>query len=170
MQRIIDDCVLSYLMDNNILHPAQHGFLKYQSNLPERLNDRTIVLQDSNAVTVVYTDFSKTFDTVSQPKLIANLTSYGIGGNLLSWFQEYLNSQSHCTCIGNIYSIFVPMLSCIIQGSVIGPLLFLIFINDLIELLASTGISIKVFADDVKVYVRVTDNIDLIKLQSALIC
>ena len=156
---IIADCVLSYLMDNNLLHPALHGFLKYRStctNLLECLYDWTVVLQDSNAVTVVYIDFCKTFDTMSHPKLIAKLTSHGIGGNLSSWFQEYLNSRLHCTCIGNIYSIFVPMLSSIIQGCVIGPLLFLIFINNLIELLASTGISLKVFADVMKVYVRVS--------------
>ena len=68
------------------------------------------------------------------------------------------------------HSIFVPMLSGIIQGSVIGPLLFLIFINDRVELLASVGTTVKVFADDsdMTVYVRVTGSIHLIKLQSAL--
>jgi len=171
MERIIADCVLSYLMDNNLLHPAQHGFLKNRStctNLLESFNDWTIVLQDNNAVTVVYIDFRKAFDTVSHPKLISKLKSYGISGSLLSWFQEYLNDRSHCTRIGNTYSVFLPMLSGIIQGSVIGPLLFLIFINDLIMLLASVGINVKVFADDMKVYVRVTGSTDLIRLQSAL--
>jgi len=60
------------------------------------------------------------------------------------------------------------MLSGIIQGSIIGPLLFLIFISDLVELLASVSITVKVFTDDMTVYVRVTGSIDLIKLKSAL--
>jgi len=81
MERIIADCVLSYLMDNNLLHPAQRGFLKNRStctNLIESFNDWTVVLQDNDAVTVVYIDFRKAFDTVSHPKLIAKLSSYGI--------------------------------------------------------------------------------------------
>ena len=80
-----------------------------------------------HVVTVVYIDFRKAFDTVTHTKLIAKLVSYGISGNLLAWFQEYLNGRSHCTRIGNTFSIFLPMLSGVIQGSVIGPLLFLIF-------------------------------------------
>ena len=60
------------------------------------------------------------------------------------------------------------MLNDIIQGSVIGPLLFLIFLNDLVELLASAGISVKVFADDMKIYIRGTSNIDVRRLQTAL--
>jgi len=148
-------------------------FLKNRStctNLLESLSDWTVMLQDIDAVTVVYIDFCKAFDTVSHSKLMTTLNSYGISGHLLSWFQEYLCGRSHCRCIGNTYSIFVPMLSGIIQGSVIGPLLFLIFINDRVELLASVGTTVKVFADDndMTVYVRVTGSIHLIKLQSAL--
>jgi len=79
------------------------------------------------------------FDTVSRSKLIARLASYGIRGNLLSWIQEYLCGRSHCTRIGVAYSMLACMLSGIIQGSVIGPLLFLIFLNDLVELLSSVG-------------------------------
>jgi len=111
MGHIIADCVLSYLMDNNLLYPARHGFLKSRStctNLLESLNDWTVVLQDNDAVTVVYIDFCKAFDTVSHPKLISKRKSYGISGSLLSWFQEYLHDRSHCTHIGNTYSYFCP--------------------------------------------------------------
>jgi len=107
MELIIADCVLSYLMDNNLLHPAQHVFLNRSTctNLLESLNDWTVVLQDNDAITVVYIDFGKAFDTVSHPKLISKLKSYDISGSLLSWFQEYLNDRSHCTHIGNTYSV-----------------------------------------------------------------
>jgi len=76
---------------------------------------------------VHYAYFRKAFDTVSHPKLISKLEIYGISGSLLSWFQEYLHDRSHCTHIGNTYSVFLLMLSGIIQGSIIGPLLFLIY-------------------------------------------
>ena len=98
----------------------------------------------------------------------ARLASYGIRGHLLSWIQEYLCGSSHCTRIGVAYSMLACMLSGIIQGSVIGPLLFLIFLNDLVELLASVGITVKVFADDMKIYIRVTSNIDVRRWQTAL--
>ena len=112
------------------------------------MNDWTITLQDSCSVTIV----RKAFDTVSHSRLIARLASYGIRGNLLSWVQEYHCGRSHCSRIGVAYSMLACMLSGIIQGSVTGPLLFLIFLNDLVELLASVGITVMDFADDMNIY------------------
>ena len=116
----------------------------------------------------MYIDFHKAFDTVSHSKFIAKLATYSIRENLLSWIQEYLCGRSHCTRIGVAYSMLACMLSGIIQSSVIGPLLFLIFLNDIVELLASVGINVKVFADDMKIYINVTSNIDVKGLQTAL--
>jgi len=83
MERIVCRRILDHLYNNNILHRAQHGFLKNRStttNLLESLNDWTLCLQTKNQVTVVYVDFSKAFDVVSHDKLFARLHSYGIRG------------------------------------------------------------------------------------------
>jgi len=78
-----------FFKQNIILHRAQHGFVKGHStctNLFESFNDWTLPVNDKRGVTVVYIDFSRAFDTVSQRKLIeARLTTYTIGGNLLNW-------------------------------------------------------------------------------------
>ena len=87
MERIVCRRILDHLYNNNILHRAQHGFLKNRStttNLLESLNDWTLCLQTKNQVTVVYIDFSKAFDVVSHDKLFARLHSYGIRGSLLA--------------------------------------------------------------------------------------
>ena len=171
MERVIYNSVLQHLTENNILHSAQHGFLRHRStctNLLESLNDWTIYLQDKNAVTIVYIDFRKDFDSVSHAKLIARLKFYGIRGDLLNWLKEYLRDRTHCTRIGEFYSNTAPLLSGVIQGSIIGPLMFLCFINELIELLDKIGIKIKVFADDVKLYARIVSSIDVALLQKAI--
>jgi len=108
-------------------------------------------VNDKHGVTVVYIDFSRAFDTVSQRKLIeARLTSYGIGGNLLNWLRNFLSERTHQTKIGSAESSIAKLLSGVIQGSGVGPLLFLTYINELIDIMESCGVTIKLFADDAK--------------------
>jgi len=91
MERIVSDKITSHLLANNILHSAQHGFLKHRStttNLIECYNDWTVCVQDRFQMTVVYIDFRKAFDVVSHEKLFHRLYHYGVRGNELLWLKK----------------------------------------------------------------------------------
>ena len=120
--------------------------------LLESLNDWTLCLQTKNQVTVVYIDFSKAFDVVSHDKLFARLHSYGIRGALLVWLQNFFSNRTHLTKVDLSLSDVAFLVSGVVQGSGIGPLIFLVYINELVSILENHGIRVKVFADDVKMY------------------
>ena len=171
MERIIAQQIYNHLSRNNILHHAQHGFCKGRStctNLLESFNDWTISIQYKHSVTIAYVDFSKAFDTVSHKKLFARLDSYGIRGNLLQWLCQFFSERTHQTRVGSSLSPTAELISGVVQGSGIGPLMFLIFINELAEILDRAGVKVKLFADDVKVYVQIIGSHDSNKLQCAL--
>ena len=133
-----------------------------------RQNDWTLSIQYKRLVTVIYIDFSKAFDVVSHDKLLIRLNTYGITGMLLKWLQSFLSNRTHCTRIGSALSSSAQLISGVIQGSGIGPLLFLTYINELAKILEEYGITIKFFADDSKMYAEITDIADATRLQAAL--
>ena len=118
----------------------------------ESLNDWTLYLQDKHNVVIASVDFSKAFDVVSHNKLFVHLESYGIGGTLLTWLRNFFTGRTHCTKVGASLSDLATLLSGVIQGSVLGPLMFLIFLNELAKILSTFGIVVKMFTDDVKLY------------------
>jgi len=166
MERVIARQIYHHLNRNNILHHAQHGFCKGRStctDLLDSFNDWMISIQYQHLVTVAYVDFSKAFDTVSHNKLFARLASYSIRGNLLQWLCHFFNERTHQTRVGSTLSSTVELISGVVQGSGIGPLMFLIF-----EILDRAGVKVKLFADDIKVYVQIVSCHDFDKLQYAL--
>ena len=116
-----------------------------------------VILHLAIFVDVVYFDIAKAFDTVNYAKLIHKLQAYGIDGNLLSLLADFLEGRSHRVVLPGGTSSWKPVLSGVPQGSVLGPLLFLLYINDITDLFPD-NISIKLFADDIKIYMEIEDN------------
>jgi len=140
-------------MSNNIITPSQSGFLSGDSTTTQLLCiyeyfcsnfDKRITTQS------VYFDISKAFDRVWHRGLILKLESIGIRGNLLKWFHSYQTNRTQAFVIKGEKSVEKKILSGVPQGSVLGPLLFLIFINDIVRSIKSV---IKLFADDTSMYV-----------------
>jgi len=153
METCIYDEIIAYMRQNNLLSRHQHGFLKRRSTctqLIECLEDWTKQLENKNPTDVIYVDFRKAFDSVSHDKLLLKLEAYGIKGKLLDWIREFLSNRKQRVCLGNFTSNYVPVTSGIPQGSILGPLLFLIYVNDLPEIFE--GVTCKLFADDLKLY------------------
>ena len=115
----------------------------------ESLEDWAAIIDEYNNLDVIYIDFSKAFDKVCHRLLLIKLEAYGVKGKVLRWINEYLTGLTQQVVIHGATSSSLPVLSGVPQGSVIGPIMFLLYINDLPEMLSCTS---KLFADDAKVY------------------
>ena len=121
------------------------------TNLLESLNDWTLNIENGRRQAVAYIDFAKAFDSVCQNKLLAKMRQYGIGGSLLEYIADFLTGRTQQTRVGAALSDINVIISGVIQGSCLGPVLFLPCINDLVDVF-SDGVIVKLYADDVKLY------------------
>jgi hypothetical protein len=155
MERIINCRLINYLLEHQFITRHQHGFLRKHStcsNLLETVNDWSIALDRHLITDAVYIDFQKAFDSVSHPKLISKLESYNITGDLLSWITAFLTNRTQRVKIGNSLSECIAITSGVPQGSVLGPTLFLLYINDLADCFVDLDCTVKLYADDAKLY------------------
>ena len=155
LESIIVDKITEHLTTNDLLNDAQHGFREGRScltNLLETLEQWTEIIDEGDAIDVAYLDFRKAFDLVSHEHLIYKLSKYGIKEKLLEWIKDFLKDRTQRVVIRGTASSPRKFTSGVPKGSVLGPLLFLIFINDLPLGLTS---ALSLFADDSKLFSRI---------------
>ena len=164
--------LLAHMKNSGLLSNAQHGFMARKStttNLLECCSDWNLALRSHKAVDVIYLDFAKAFDSVVHSKLVAKLNSYGINNMIVKWIESFLTGRFQYVRVGFSMSGICPVVSGVPQGSVLGPILFIIYVNDISQLWSSRTVSIKLFADDTKLYtVLQDDSVFSTDLQSCL--
>ena len=154
LELYISTALRDHLLSTNLLSQNQHGFLPRRSSstqLLKAVNDWIQLFNKNETVAVVYTDLRKAFDTVSHVKLMQVLESYCINSKMLKWFNSFLTDRSQVVRVNDCLSEPLDVLSGVPQGSVIGPLLFLIYIDD-ISKHCSKNTTVSLFADDAKLY------------------
>ena len=155
LEKIIHSHVLMHMMNNNLISSSQHGFITGRSTQTQQihyLDHLTQLFDEKKQTEIVYLDFSKAFDTVSHSKLLYVLRYYQLDQIVISWIENYLFQRLQTTVVDNVYSSFKPVTSGVPQGSVLAPLLFIIYTEDLIRSIkqASPNTTLFAYADDIK--------------------
>ena len=138
------------------------------SNLLEYLEDLTRLVDEGHSVDVVYLDFAKAFDKVPHLRLVKKCKGLGISGSILHWIQEWLSDRKQRVVLNGKCSRWGEVMSGVPQGSVLGPTLFRIFINDIDTAAEVSGAVIKKFADDTKCSMVVQTQEDQQQFQAML--
>ena len=158
LEKLIIEQLQKHLKSNHLEKKQQHGFTPKKStttNLLEALNIWSEALSHGLPVDVIYLDFEKAFDKVPHERLILQLERFGVKGNILRWFRDYLTSRFQRVRVNGELSSRAPVLSGVPQGSVLGPALFLIYVADIPEVVKNF---VSLYADDSKLYNYLLDS------------
>ena len=169
MEHILFSNIMQHLVKNSIFMDSQHGFCKKHScetQLITIIGDMARNLSNGTQKYAVFLDFAKAFDNVSHQRLLLKREYYGIRSNTLEWIGSFLNNRKQCVSVESVLSNVVPVTSGVPQGTMVGPLHILIYINDLTESITSTA---KLFADDCLVDRTIHSLNNAIQLQEDLV-
>ena len=157
MERCVHKHLYNYICENHILTPFQSGFVPGDSTTNQLLHTYHTfceAVDSGKEVRAVFCDISKAFDRVWHRGLLYKLTRIGCSDAVIKWLISYLTERRQCVVLGGATSDWAPVHAGVPQGSILGPLLFLIFINDIVKDINS---SIRLFSDDTSLYIIVED-------------
>ena len=169
MESVIRDYIMSYFNVHNLFSNFQYGFIKGRSTVLQLLkvfDAWTSSLDEGCQVDVIDTDFEKAFDKVPHQRLLCKLYGYGVNHKVINWIRSFLCFRQQAVRINGVFANPKPVLSGIPQGSVLGPLLFVIYINDLPDICKEYANTF-LYADDAKLFRQIRDELDCAKLNSA---
>ena len=158
---------MDHLEKHCLIKESQHGFVRNKScltNLLVFMDEVTNYLDSGYPVDVMYLDFQKAFDKVPHQRLLMKLAAHGLGGDILQWIANWLSNRKQRVVLNGEHSGWRDVLSGVPQGSVLGPILFVIYIY--IDIDDSVNCKIPKFADDTKIYQTIYSEEDICKLQT----
>jgi ribonuclease P/MRP protein subunit RPP40 len=168
LEALVKDVIIAHLQIYNLINDSQHGFVRGKSCLTNLLGffeDITALVDKGEPVDVIYLDFQKAFDKVPHRRLMKKVYAMDIGGEIYNWIEDWLNDRKQRVCLAGSSLGWAYVSSGVPQGSILGPLLFLIYINDIDNGMAS---KILKFADDTKLFRQVGTAEDIANLRNDL--
>jgi exonuclease III len=153
LEKIVYKRTMDFINKHNILYNNQYGFRQKHSTfmaLLETVDQISEALDNKETTVGVFVDLSKAFDTVDHTILLRKLCHYGIRGIVLDWFSSYISNRLQYVSINNSKSKMLPISCGVPQGSILGPLLFLIYVNDMVN--CSALLKFILFADDTNIF------------------
>ena len=160
LESLLRNKIIEHLKRNELLSKRQYGFVSGCSAVLQMLNvldEWTETLDQSKEIDCIYFDFKKAFDSVPHKRLLLKLKTFGIEGKIFDWIKSFLTNRRQRVVVEGEISSYKNVLSGIPQGSVLGPLLFILFVNDLPQLVNS---ELFMFADDIKLFREITSLTD----------
>ena len=165
MEKLVRDAIVNHMTLNKLFSDSQYGFRSLRScalQLLDVMEKWTEWLDESSSFDCIYYDFAKAFDSVPHARLLVKLEAYGIKGKLLDWVKAFLSQRKQRVVVNSSKSAWADVSSGVPQGSVLGPVLFLVYINDIEDAIRNI---LRLFADDTKLFGCTNTDTDIEDLQ-----
>lgn len=171
--KVLERCVHHSIFNiiRNDINEHQHGFVPQKSTTSQLVEFYDLVfnkIDNKSQCDIIFLDLSKAFDSVPHDLLLAKLKTFGICNKLHAWFTDYLHGRQQKVVIQGCSSVYKPVMSGVPQGSILGPLLFNLYINDLHSCIENNQLKLYLYADDSKLLHYISNQQDCIELQNAL--